>query len=121
MPLSFRERYCAHYGLRPEQFETHLFGRALYPHARPVRWLLDRSPNYFMADREFLRNVGDLRSRRSFHAEAGEYGSHAKNTGFLRRWLRLRVSAERVRLIMESIWTTRESTPPQPIPDVSSH
>lgn len=87
--------------------------RALYFHARPLRTLLGILPDYFAADREFLRCVGDIRSRRFFHAEAGEFHAHASNRGICRRFLRLRVSAERVRQIMEETWrATGESNPP---------
>lgn len=87
--------------------------RALYLHARPLRRLLATLPDYFAAEREFLRGVGDIRSRRFFHAEAGEFHTHAANRGICRRFLRLRVSAERVRRIMEETWhATGQSNPP---------
>lgn len=92
-----------------ENFEQHLFRRGLYPHASLLAWLLAVMPDYFAADREFIRSVGDIRSRRFFHAEAGEYQMHLANRGFLRRWLRLRVSAERVRRSMEEHWGSAES------------
>lgn len=120
MPPTFRERYCAHFGLRNEEFETHLFLRGLNFHARPLRWLLNLLPDYFSADHDFVRSVGDLRSRRFFHAEAGEYSTHALNRGILRRWLFLRVSAERVRLIMERTWGSHESAPPMDLPPAES-
>lgn len=112
MALSFRERYVAMHHIDPSGFEEHVLRRALYLHARPLREALAAFPDYFAADREFLRSVGDLRSRRFFHAEAGEYHSSASNRGFLRRFLRLRVSAERVRQIMEETWGAQESNPP---------
>ena len=112
MHPTFRERYCAQVGLAAHQFEPHVFERALYLHARPLRWVLELIPDYFAADHDFIRSVGDLRSRRFFHAEAGEYSTHARNRGVLRRWLFLRVSAERVRRLMEAHWGSRDSAPP---------
>lgn len=112
MHPTFRERYCAHAGIPTEQFEDHVFARTLYFHARPLRWLLNLVPDYFAADHDFIRSVGDLRSRRFFHAEAGEYSTHALNRGILRRGFLLRVSAERVRLLMEANWGTHDSAPP---------
>lgn len=113
MALSFRERYCSIHQLAPDDFEKHLLPRALYFHARMLRGTLAALPDYLSADREFLRSVGDLRSRRFFHAEAGEYHSSTASRGFLHRFLRLRVSTERVRLIMEATWqSTGASNPP---------
>ncbi|MBX3738687.1 MAG: hypothetical protein KF715_18475 [Candidatus Didemnitutus sp.] len=119
MGLSFRERYCSLHGINIAEFEEHLLPRALYFHARPFRGMLAALPDYFAADREFLRSVGDLRSRRFFHAEAGEYHTASGCRGVLHRLLRLRVSAERVRLIMEETWGTADSHPPVDSPDVS--
>lgn len=104
MSLTFRERYCALHQIAVGDFEDHLLRRSLYFHARPLRGVLALLPDYFAADREFLRSVGDIRSRRLFHAEAGEYHAHPANRSLLRRWLRLRVSAERVRVNMEASW-----------------
>lgn len=113
MGLTFRERYCSIHRIDPSGFERHLLARALYLHAVPLRGLLAALPDYLAADHEFLRSAGDLRSRRFFHAEAGEFHAHASNRGICRRFLRLRVSAERVRQVMEETWrATGESNPP---------
>lgn len=120
MGLSFRERYCAQHGIQLPEFEEHLFPRALYLHARVFRGVLATVPDYFATDREFLRSVGDLRSRRFFHAEAGEYHTATGSRGLLHRWLRLRVSAERVRQIMEETWGALDSNPPVETPNVSA-
>ncbi|MBI2512607.1 MAG: hypothetical protein HYV96_11555 [Opitutae bacterium] len=120
MALSFRERYSAKHRIDPSGFEEHLLRRALYFHARPLRSLLAALPDYFSADREFLRSVGDLRSRRFFHAEAGEYHTSAASRGPFHRFLRLRVSAERVRQIMEETWGKLESNPPVETPDITA-
>jgi hypothetical protein len=120
MALSFRERYCSIHHIELSGFEGHVLPQALYFHARPFRGLLATLPDYFAADREFLRSAGDLRSRRFFHAEAGEFHAHASNRRFLRRFVRLRVSAERVRQIMEESWGTLGSNPPVETPNVNA-
>jgi hypothetical protein len=71
--------------------------------------------DYFSPDREFLRCVGDIRSRRFFHAEAGEFHADSVNHSMLRRWLRLRVSAERTRVIMEECWGADTRAPVEPV------
>lgn len=112
MPQSFRERYCAFHAVPLEEFEEHLLLRSLYFHARMIRTFLNFFPGYFVPDRDFIRSVGDLRSRRFFHAEAGEYHTSEGNRGFMRRILRLRVSADRTRHLMEECWTESETAAP---------
>lgn len=112
MQPTFRERYCQSHGLPAQEFDAHLFRHGLYFHARPFARLLALIPDYFSADHEFIRSVGDIRSRRFFHAEAGEYHMDGTNRGILRRFFRLRVSAERVRREMEAHWGASESNPP---------
>jgi hypothetical protein len=110
MAPTLRERYCAHWQISPDAYEEHLFRRSLYFHARGLRGLFQLvDPDYFAADREFIRVIGDLRSRRGFHAEAGEFHATGANRAFLRRWLRFRVSVERTRLWMEECWRSLES------------
>lgn len=117
MSPTFRERYCQYWRISPEQFEEHLFRRALYFHAKPlVGLLLLIWPDYFLVDREFVRSVGHIRSRRLFHAEAGEFHGESSNLRFARRWLRLRVSAERTRVFMEECWGDRDSAAPTAAP-----
>ena len=112
MQPTFRERFCQRHGLPLHDFESRVFSETLYLPARPVvsllRWI---QPDFFSSDLEFIRSVGDIRSRRYFHAEAGEFHTHPSNRGILRRWLRLRVSAERVRRLMEAHWGESESAP----------
>jgi len=112
MPQSFRERYCAFHHIPIEQFEDHLLLRALHGHARIFRGFLGFFPGYFIPDRDFLRSVGDLRSRRFFHAEAAEFHTSEENRGLMRRVLRLRVSSDRTRELMEECWGRSESRPP---------
>jgi hypothetical protein len=113
IPPTLRERYCRRWDLRPDEFEEHLFRRGLYLHARVARPVLDLLEGYFGPDREFIRAVGNLRSRRLFHGEAAEYHALSDRRRVLRRWLRLRVSAERTRLLMEACWSGADSRPPR--------
>lgn len=112
MSQTFRERYCSLHTIPPEQFEEHLLQRTLYWHARMIRTFLGLIPGYLVADRDFLRNVGDLRSRRLFHAEASEYRTWEANRAFARKVLRLRVSADRTRQAMEECWDSSETSSP---------
>jgi hypothetical protein len=109
MAPTFRERYCQRWSISTDEFEQHLLPRVLYLHARPLHRALALHRGHFAADREFLRNVGDIRSRRFFHAEAAEFHDALQNQGVLHRWLRLRVSAERTRRLMEDCWERLEN------------
>lgn len=116
MQLTFRDRYCEHWKIPPERFEEHLLARTLYPHARVMRRLLAALwPDYFYADQEFVRSVALLRSRRLFHGEVGEYHADPANHYFLRRWLRVRLSTDRVWRSMEECWGSADSNAPMPL------
>ncbi|MDP2137936.1 MAG: hypothetical protein Q8J74_08780 [Candidatus Didemnitutus sp.] len=113
MRPTFRERYCQHHRLVASDFEQHVFHRTLYRHAWPFLWLLDLIPDYFTTDHDFIRSVGDLRSRRDFHAEAAEFQMNYGNRGFLHRRLRLRVSCAKVHRQLVECWSDGDSGPPQ--------
>ena len=51
---------------------------------------------HFTADYDFIEAVGWLREQRDYQATVREFTAHPANRGFLRRWLRLRVSVRRV-------------------------
>lgn len=98
---TFRELYCERRGITAERFEHELVRRSLYWPARPIYWLLGLNRAYTSPDYEFVRGVGDLRSWRDFHNETVEYHYHPHNRGFLRDALRLRVSAKRLKTVLE--------------------
>jgi len=113
MNSTFSEMYCARHGVDAAEFERRLFLAGLYPHARWLLWLLRLAgPDYFSPDREFIRAVGQLRSRRLLHAEIGEFHTHPRNRGVWRVVLRLRVSTTRVRRLIDANWQGPDSRPP---------
>jgi hypothetical protein len=110
---SFRELYCERHGLPAERFEDALTARAWYPHARLVRGLMRLAyPKFLEPDREFVRAVGDLRTRRLFTNEAADFHMHRANRNFVRRVLKARVSAERLRRVFDEVMGARDSQPP---------
>ena len=95
---TFAELYCDKHGLSPEQYESVVLRRALYPHARllaPFLRLLQ--PEYFAADLDFVRSVARLRRFREFFYEAEEFAHHPANRGFWRLNANLRVSSRALR------------------------
>ena len=109
---TFRELYCEHHGIPPQQFERVLLWHSLHRRARPFYWLLGLNRDYSAPDLEFVRGVGELRSRRGFRDEAAEFHYHPKNRGLLRTLLRLRVSSRRLQAIFESEIRPDVTTPP---------
>ena len=98
---TFRELYCEHHGVPYDRFERVLLWRCLHWQARPFYWLLWLNRDYYSADFDFIRGVGDLRSRRDFRNEAAEFHYHPGNRGFFRTLLRLRVSSHRLQALFE--------------------
>jgi hypothetical protein len=108
---SFAERYCSAHGVGNRDFIESVLVHSLYPQARLLRPLLRLFPYYFKPDREFIASVGGLRRMRDFDREVFAYVNDPDNRGFLRRVLRLRVSAGRLNGIM---WSTLRDGSSQP-------
>jgi hypothetical protein len=110
---TFRELYCEQHALQTERFVDVLTARAWYPHARPVRWLMQLvAPGYCAPDRDFVRSVGVLKSRRIFVDEAADFHLQPDNRRFVRRVCKARVSAERLRHIFDAVMAVRDTQPP---------
>ena len=103
--MTFSEGFCAKFNVSPEAYEAEVMKRALYPLARVIRWLLVLIPDYFSADRAFLASVGRMTRRRDFGLEEIEFVHHPANRGFLRRQLKLRVSARRLHRLVRAVFS----------------
>lgn len=102
---TFQERFCRHHGLAKADYTRAVLLRSLYPHARLLRpVLLWLNPDYFGPDLDFVRSVGLMRSRRDYAGEAADFHHADVTRDFLRGPLRLRVSAERLRRIVDATW-----------------
>lgn len=85
--------------------------RCLHWQARPIYWLLGLNREYTSPDFDFVRSVGDLRTRRQFRDEAAEYFYHPGNSGLFRKVLRLRLSSRRLQEIFEELIAPSGPTP----------
>ena len=101
--MTFSEKFCAQRELAPEEFEAAVLRLSLHSPARVLRPLLALLPDYFSADRDFVRSVGRIRRRADFEAEASDFAHDPANRGVLRQRLRLRVSTRRLRRL---VWAT---------------
>jgi len=98
--MTFAEKYCAKNGVHPTDYETAVLRQALRPMARILRPFLNLNPNYFAADREFVRGVGRISRLDDFHGESLDFTQNPDGRGFCHRTLGWRVSRERLRRIV---------------------
>jgi hypothetical protein len=105
-PRTFAEIYGEREGLSPAALRETLLQRTLYPHARLIAWLgLRHLPGLFLADREFIEDVCCLRNLQDFSLVLGGFVEHPSNRNFLRRRLRIRISARRMLRIVRAVLT----------------
>jgi hypothetical protein len=105
MPSDFAQKFCAHFEAAPGRYRSIALARALYPHARLLRPLLECfDSEFFAADREFVNEIGRLTRRRDFGVVADEFHKDSDNFRFLRRKLRLRVSTARMKSMFLEVW-----------------
>lgn len=98
--MTFAEKYCAKNGVDPADYEAVVLRQALRPTARILRLFLNLNPNYFAADRDFVRGVGRISRLDDFQAESVDFTHHPAGRGFCHRTLGWRVSRERLRRIV---------------------
>ena len=112
---TFQECFCKQNNLSPEEFFRVVFNRAIYPHARLVSWVLPVFiANYFQADLDLIHGVARLRRSHEFAVEVIRFNEHWDNCGFLRRYLRLRVSVGHFQeLIQETLERDASTRPSQ--------
>lgn len=98
--VTFAEKFCVRNKLPTEAFEATVLRFSLKRRARVMRWVLSLNPNYFVADREFVRSVGRISRMEDFHSEALDFHNHPSGQGFCHRVLGLRVSKKRLRHLL---------------------
>jgi hypothetical protein len=108
---TFSERFCIRNHIPVTQFRDTVLKLSLYPMARLLWPVLRLIPNHFMADREFISNVANIKRLRDFDIEVFAFINDPNNRGFLRRVLKLRVSAARLNGIL---WATLRDGSDQP-------
>jgi hypothetical protein len=101
----FADCYCQRHGIFREAFMLAVLHRTLHPHVRPFfSLILEFRPQYFAPDFDFVVTVGRVRHYRDYESAVSEFAAHPANQGLLRRWLRLRVSARRMRRLVHEIY-----------------
>ena len=108
-PKTFAELYCEQNRLAPADFERALISRSLHPQAIALQKLLKLVPgDYFRADMEFVRNVGQLTRAADFGWEVSDFHAHPANRRLLRRRLKVRISIARLRRIVMQTFKDHE-------------
>jgi hypothetical protein len=101
--MNFAERFCAKRDVHPADYEMAVLRLTLHRRARLLRPLLSLNPNYFAADRAFIRAVGRISRVADFESEAEDYLHDPANRGFCHRTLRLRVSRRQMHRLVRDI------------------
>ncbi|MDD3180993.1 MAG: hypothetical protein PHQ04_11685 [Opitutaceae bacterium] len=100
---TFAELYCERHGIPLERFEQVVFQRCLYPQARLLYPVLRAwGEDYFAPDSEFVHSVGLLRQTAGFREDVSQFFSRRTNRGLMRGTLRLRMSAGRLKKLIEA-------------------
>ena len=94
---TFREACCLKLGIREEDFEQTVLLACLPRWYFPVghlRWRFTK--NYFHSDLELIRQAGDCTATKDIISKICNYRYHNREKGFQRRFLRARLSGNRL-------------------------
>jgi hypothetical protein len=109
---TFAMRFCTHRGLKLEEYEEAIFQRALYRRARVLRPLLEKISDYFAPDRAFIAMVGRAKNMEDVESAMGDFADCRSPYRFLRKRLKLRISASTVWMLTNRL--LKEQPPPAP-------
>jgi len=105
---SFRTRYCDRYQCPEEGFEKAILLKVLHRRSVPIAWLLLRvHPSVFQTDYRILSQIGNVSSRNNLLADARDIRhdyQRLNDFGFLRRFLNLRISGQRLLAVSNQVW-----------------
>jgi hypothetical protein len=95
MQISFKQAFCDHYGCKPEEFESLVFGKCMHRRARPFVWLIRMfRPDSFGADFHVIRQVGETTNLMEAMVEIDSYAQGRK--GRVGDFFRVRISGKRL-------------------------
>ncbi len=100
--MTFAEKFCAQHEVHPADFEATVLKLTLRPVAGFLRPLLNLNPDYFAADRQFIRGVGRIARIEEYAGEEEDFIHDPANRHFFHRTLHLRVSRRRLRKLVSS-------------------
>jgi hypothetical protein len=105
---SFRERYCAHFGITSERFEDHVLDRCLFAPARWLRPTLEAVwAATFQRDRSFVTSFGEAQSERDLRNAVEDFQDAQEYAHWIRRHLKIRISSRRFQSLAREIPPSR--------------
>ena len=106
----FKSLFCKEFGCSPRRFEKKLFWQTMNPDMKPIALLLRCiRPGFFRRDFEYIRLLGAARTKADIVRIVNPLPFDPSfNGGFLRGFLRIRISARRVVQITNQLFETDE-------------
>jgi hypothetical protein len=105
---SFRSRFCKFFKCPEDRFEQAILLKVLHRRSLLLGWLLSRIyPDYFQTDYRILHQIGSVTTRNNLLAEARDIRhdyQRLNDFGFLRRFLNLRISGQRLLAVANEVW-----------------
>jgi hypothetical protein len=108
---TFAGKFCSMNDVPAGRYAEAVLRLSLYPAARILKPVLALRAGYFAPDLEFISCVGRIRRMRDLGPETDAYILDPRNRGFLRRTLRLRVSAARLHRLARLTLRTGSAQP----------
>jgi len=97
MTRDFRDAVCQKFGCAPEAYADTVFSQCLFAHAAwPAKLIRRLRPGYFDSDFQLIRRVASCTTLRQLQRDVDSQRHHHPPHTLLRRWLRIRLSGQRV-------------------------
>ena len=105
----FKSLFCEYGGCAPEDYDERAFRACLYWHARMLAPLIRVvSPKYFERDLALIRYLAAAPGRRHAMNELAAYmEANDSKGGFVRKFLRIRISARTASILIGSLFARR--------------
>jgi hypothetical protein len=112
-PQNFKTAFCTRFEYPQEKFEKHIFWNAIHPEMKPLAFLIDRfRPDFFRNDLDFIRSLATAETKQEVRIIVNSlHFDPTFERGFLRGFLRVRISRRRLtRIAGEVLMSDRSRT-----------
>jgi hypothetical protein len=110
-PQNLKNAFCARFEYPQDKFEKRIFWSALHPEMKPLAFLIDRlRPDFFKNDLDFIRSLGTAETKQEVRIIVNSlHYDPTFERGFLRGFLRLRISRRRLTRIASEVLVSGRS------------